>query len=127
MVGHTRETAGQDPGAFPVQGDPTLADNSSGRSTIIAAIILGLAAIAASFVIKSSLDQGAAQLQLALKELDASLAKVANSDSRRPTAARPSRPGRPDPNKQYAVAVGKAPTKGPKTAPIQIVEWSDFQ
>ena len=104
-----------------------MADNSSGSPTIIAAIILGLAIVGASFVIKNSLDQGAAGLQLGLKELDASVAKVAKADSRRPTAARPSRPGRPDPNKQYAVAVGQAPTKGPKTAAIQIVEWSDFQ
>ena len=104
-----------------------MADNSSGSSTIIAAIILGLAVVGGSFVIKSSLDQGAAGLQIGLKELDASLVKVAEAGSKRPTAARPSRPNRPDPNKQYAVAVGKAPTKGPKTAAIQIVEWSDFQ
>jgi len=127
MVGRTREIAGRNPDAFPAQGDLTLADNSSGNSTIIAAIILGLAVVGGSFVIKSSLDQGAAGLQIGLKELDASLAKVAEADSRRPSAARPSRPNRPDPNKQYAVAVGQAPTKGPKDAAIQIVEFSDFQ
>ena len=127
MVGHTRENAGRNPGAFPVRGDPTLADNSSGRWTVSAAIILGIAVLGAGFMIKDSLDQGAAGLQLGLKELDASLAKVAAADSKRPTAARPSRPNRPDPNKQYAVAVGEAPIKGPKTAAIQIVEWSDFQ
>jgi hypothetical protein len=127
MVGPTRGNAGRSAGALPVQGDSTLADKSSGSSTIIAAIILGAAVLGASFMIRDSLDQGAAGLQLGLKELDASLAKVAAADSKRPTAARPSRPNRPDPNKQYAVAVGEAPIKGPKTAAIQIVEWSDFQ
>ena len=104
-----------------------MAGNSSGSPTIAAAVILGLAVVAASFILKSSLDNGATQLQAAIKGLDTALTKVAAATPQRPSAARPSRPGRPDPNKNYTVAVGNAPTKGPNSAAIKIVEWSDFQ
>jgi len=104
-----------------------LAGGSSGSSTIAAAVILGLAIVAASFVLKNSLDQGASQIEAAVQGLDTALTKVAAAPPQRPSPTRPSRPGRPDPSKKYTVAVGDAPTKGPKNAAITIVEWSDFQ
>jgi protein-disulfide isomerase len=37
--------------------------------------------------------------------------------------------GRPqlDPNKVYTIALGRSPVKGPKNAPVTLVEFSDFQ
>ena len=94
---------------------------------VIAALILGVAIVFGSFMISSSVEKGAQELRTAFTALQDSLVKLADSDSRRPSPARPSRPGRPDPSKNYRVAVGDAPTKGPKSAAIKIVEWSDFQ
>ena len=41
--------------------------------------------------------------------------------------AAPQRPSGPDPNKVYAVKTDSAPSEGPKTAPVVIAEFSDFQ
>jgi len=37
--------------------------------------------------------------------------------------------GRPqlDPNKVYDIALGKSPLRGPKNAPVTLIEFSDFQ
>ena len=43
-----------------------------------------------------------------------------------PTPTAP-KPGRPDPAATYKVLVGDAYTRGPDTALVTIVEWSDFQ
>ena len=42
-------------------------------------------------------------------------------------ARRTQPPGGPDPNKIHTVAIASAQVKGPETAPITIVEFSDFQ
>src|SRR5688572_13971568 len=54
------------------------------------------------------------------------LAKVINS---RPATnpAQPARPSGPDPEKVYTMKIEGAPIEGSKSAPIQIVEISDFQ
>ncbi len=93
---------------------------------IVAACILALSVVTGSFLIKSSVDDGAERLDAVLKEMQAG-ARVAAATPPRP-GARPGRPGRPDPAKRYEVALGDAPTRGgPDTARIKIVEWSDFQ
>jgi protein-disulfide isomerase len=99
-----------------------VSQNTSGSALVIAAVILGLAVVGSSYMVTSSLDRASGEI-----------IRVANSVGEfKPTpaaaaAAPAARPGRPDPSKVYKVAVGEAPTKGPKNAKVQIVEFSDFQ
>ena len=102
-----------------------MADSSSGGPIIVAAIVLGLSIVTGSFILKDSLDAGSTQLGAVLGEMQEANAKIAAAPAA--PAARPSRPGRPDPNKKYEVPIGKAPARGPASAPVQIVEFSDFQ
>ena len=103
-------------------------ESSSGASLIVAAVILGLSVVTGSYMLKTSVDSGTARLGDVLGEMQSLGAKIAAAPAGAPTpAARPARPGRPDPAKKYEVAVGNAPTKGPDSAKVKIVEWSDFQ
>jgi protein-disulfide isomerase len=104
-----------------------LADSSSGGSIIVASIVLGLSVVTGAFIIKTSIDTGATQLGAVLGEMQDLSAKIAAAPVGQQPAARPSRPNRPDPSKVYDVEIGKAPARGPASAPIKIVEWSDFQ
>lgn len=99
-----------------------MAENSSGRATIIAAILVSFSIIGGSFFIADSLEGTTSQLELvteALGELELAGAAAAPS--------RPSRPNRPDADREYDVDLAGAPFKGPENAVVTIVEWSDFQ
>ena len=104
-----------------------MADNSSGGSIIVASIVLGLAIVTGSFILKSSMDTSSQQLAAVLGEIGEMNAKIAAAPSGAQPAARPSRPNRPDPSRKYEVDIGSSPAKGPDSAPVKIVEWSDFQ
>jgi len=97
-----------------------VSENSSGRGTIIAALIVGAAFIGGSVVIADALDRTTAQIEVASE----ALAKLPAPQAR--PAERPSRRG-PDPSQEYKVAIGESPVKGEEDAAITIVEWSDFQ
>jgi protein-disulfide isomerase len=99
-----------------------MSENSSGRSTLIAALLVSLSIIGGSFFVANSLDRATAQLELATEMLeDLPLAVAAGPN------ARPKRPQRPDAGKEYEVEIGSAPTRGGEDAAVTIVEWSDFQ
>ena len=98
-----------------------MSENSSGRGTIVAALIVSAAFLGGSIVIADALDRTTEQVGIAgaaLSELQVAGAKPSD---------RPSRPARPDPSQEYKVPVGKAPVRGNAKAVITIVEWSDFQ
>jgi len=97
-------------------------ESTSGRAIIIAAVLVSFSVIGGSFFVASSLDRTTDQIELAtaaLEELELAAAPAG--------AGRPSRPNRPDANREYEVDLDGAPTKGSDDAIVTIVEWSDFQ
>lgn len=96
-----------------------MAESSNGRSVIIAAVLVSLSVIGGSFFVADSLDRATSQLKDATEVL-------ADLDLGAP-AGRPTRPPGPDPDREYRIELGDAPSRGEKDAKITIVEWSDFQ
>ncbi len=100
-----------------------MAKDSLGGPLIVASLMLALSILGGSYLLSKSIDAGTQKLHelaVAVDEMPAPTAVAAPSK-------RPSRPGRPDPNKRYKIATAGAPTKGPKNAAVTIVEFSDFQ
>ena len=78
--------------------------------------------------VQENLNQIKDSQQTILSRLDQLEEKVGNAAAARP--ARPDqaqRPQGPDPKTVYKVPIGEAHTKGPETAKVTIVEWSEFQ
>ena len=82
--------------------------------------VVGLAALAAC--------QGGSDIEELKKGQKDILAKLDSLD-KQVTAGAPAaaRPQQPDPNKVYTIPVVDSPVRGPKTAKVTIVEFSDFQ
>ncbi len=100
--------------------------NQSGGPFIVAALILGVAVLAAGFVVRSSLDAGTEELagvREALGEVQAVLEDATGNGGGRAEA----RPQRPDPAERHEVALDGAPVRGPESAKVTIVEFGDFQ
>ncbi len=101
-------------------------DNAQGVGVplIIAALILGGAVVGGALLIRAPLEA-----------VSAELAQMRDTVEGLPSAAAPAaptrqaaRPDRPDPSKRYEVNTAGSPSRGgPESAPIQIVEFSDFQ
>ncbi|MCR9093927.1 MAG: DsbA family protein [bacterium] len=100
-----------------------MAENSSGRPIIIAAVLVSFSILGASFFIGSSLERTTAELAAVTEALE----ELELAGGGAPPSRPPSRPSRPDRDKEYDVEIGEAPIKGPKDALVTIVEWSDFQ
>ena len=97
-------------------------ENPSGRSNLIAALLISLSIIGGSFFVANSLDRATAQIELATGKLGALPTAAAAGPN-----ARPARGQRPDPSRDYEIDIGDAPTRGNEQASVTIVEWSDFQ
>ncbi|MFQ5515810.1 MAG: hypothetical protein ACE5FG_15480 [Myxococcota bacterium] len=92
--------------------------------TIAAALILGVAMVASSYLISGALDRAASRLD-GLSNTMASAIKSAAAA--RPAAAPAARRRGPDPSRRLKVKTDGAPVRGAKTAKLEIVEISDFQ
>ncbi len=95
------------------------------QALVLAAVVLGAAILGGSFLIKSSLDAGASELEgvrTSLADFKGALQAAARPT---PAAAAPRRG--PDPEKVHAVSIAGAPAKGIETAKVTLVEFSDFQ
>ena len=93
--------------------------------TVLAAFIVGGSILAGSWMVTSSLDRTATQLndiRTGLAETKGALEEVAKA---RPASAAPRRG--PNPNKRYTINSAGSPAKGPATAKVKIMEFSDFQ
>ncbi|MBW2288969.1 MAG: thioredoxin domain-containing protein [Deltaproteobacteria bacterium] len=90
---------------------------------VVAALILGASVVAAAVLIQTSIDNAAGQIAAVGKAVAAIPAAAPAG-----RAAAPSRGGRPDPSKKYKINTAGSPGKGgPVSAPVTVVEFSDFQ
>jgi protein-disulfide isomerase len=101
-----------------------LANQSLGTPLIIASLMLSVAIVGAGYLLSRSIDSTSTNIRGLALALDG-LPSAGADKAKAPT--RPARAGRPDPDKRYDIAIAGAPTKGPDSAKVKIVEWSDFQ
>jgi len=99
-----------------------VADSTNGRAIIIASVLISFSIVGGSFFVANSLDRTTRQIEMATSALEELELAAAPAPS-----GRPSRPNRPDADREYDVEIGDAPIKGSDEAVVTIVEWSDFQ
>ncbi len=105
-----------------------MADNSSATArTVVAAVIVGIAVVGGSYLVSSSLDRVAEQLDGVRADV-ADLKTALRTAAPARAAAPPARARRgPDPNVRQTINTAGAPVRGAKTARVTIVEIADFQ
>jgi hypothetical protein len=103
-----------------------MAQGSSGTALITAALILGGSIVGASYLLTKSIDRGTGEVAVLNVSLNTAMGAIQEmaKAAGKPAAAAPKRL---DPKNVYEIEIGSAPIKGPKNAPITIVEWADFQ
>lgn len=96
-----------------------MSESGSGRSVIIAAVLVSLSIVGGSFFVADSLERATQ----ALERVTAALETVERAGGDGP----PGRPPGPDPRREYEVEIGDAPVRGDRDARVTIVEWADFE
>jgi protein-disulfide isomerase len=103
--------------------------NQSGVPIIVASVVLALGVLGGALLISRSVDRASEQLgamQMAMGELQEAVEGAEGGEAAAPVV-RPTRRRGPDPNRRYEIDTAGAPAKGPKSAPVVLVEYSDFQ
>jgi protein-disulfide isomerase len=99
-----------------------VAQNNS-AALVISALIIGSSIVAGSLLVKRAVDRTGGEVAALKETIQSASAGGAAAQRGREAAA----PGRPDPNRRYAVNTKGAPSRGNSDAKIAVVEFSDFQ
>ncbi len=92
------------------------------------ALVVGGAILASGFVIKSSLDDTAVQLDQIRDGIVETRQALTAAVRLQKGGTQPSKARRgPDPDKKYTIQTAGRPTKGKAKAKVEIVEFSDFE
>ncbi|MGH0031951.1 MAG: DsbA family protein [Myxococcota bacterium] len=90
----------------------------------MAALVVGAAMIGSALLLRGPIERTATEVA----GLRVTFAEMAGGGPpERPEPRQQARPGRPDPNRRYAVDTTGSPSKGNPEAKLAIVEFSDFQ
>jgi protein-disulfide isomerase len=103
---------------------------NSGRPIIIASAVVALAVIAGSLILSQSLNRVTQQLDETTSKLESiqgAVSEAKDALAKLPTGTQQAARRGPDPNRRYKIDTRGAPARGPQTAAVTIVEFSDFQ
>jgi protein-disulfide isomerase len=99
----------------------------SGGANIGGAILIAIAFLGGSYLVKTGLDDQAEQLGAVVTSLGKVEDALRSGGGPGRPVARNDFPDQPDPNKVHQVDVSNAPIRGDKNAKVTIVFFSDFQ
>jgi hypothetical protein len=102
---------------------------ANSRPVVIGAAIVGGSILAAAAMVTSGLRDTKQELEgirTGLVETRDQLKTIASAKPAQ-NAPAPQRRRGPDPDKRYTINTKGAPAKGPQTAKVELVEFSDFQ